>query len=501
MAGWILLYGINAYWLTLNCKPNQKRSIVSLPSLALSGNSGAGICEVNYYELPLVTVQLPIFNERYVARRLLTAICELDYPKDKLQIQVLDDSIDDTQVIALAAVEEYQQQGWWVEYIHRVDRKGFKAGALQEAMPQVKGDYIAIFDADFVPNPDWLKRAIQPYLQYPEQPIAVVQTRWAHLNQDYSLLTKVEATMLDGHFVIEEQSRFLNNYFLIFHGTAGVWSKRAIIEAGGWSADTLAEDMDLSYRAQLIGWKIVYDNSIEAPAELPVTMAGFKVQQFRWNKGIAQCAKKFLSKVWQSRQSLMVKLQATMQLTCCFPILMTLIVCLTSLPTVLSIPADSQEWRYTFDAFWGVAMTPSTFGLPFLYATAQRRLYPQTWWLRLYRILMLTVIGTGISVNSSRAVLSGLLNDGVNFQRTPKFGIHDKSDCWTDKVYKLPFDFWSLLEITMGLYCLATLAVALHKGLYTIALFMTLAVSGYFYVGVVSIWQNWQQRRGQGSTK
>lgn len=497
MAGWILLYGINAYWLTFKCQPQKQRSSLPAPSFALSSGGVSGVCEINYHELPLVTVQLPIFNERYVARRLLTAICALDYPKDKLQIQVLDDSIDDTQVIALSAVEEYQQQGYWVEYIHRVDRQGYKAGALQEAMPRVKGDYIAIFDADFVPKPDWLKRAIQPYLQHPEQPIAVVQTRWAHLNQDYSLLTKVEAAMLDGHFVIEEQSRFLNNYFLIFHGTAGVWNRRAIIEAGGWSADTLAEDMDLSYRAQLIGWKIVYDNSIEAPAELPVTMAGFKVQQFRWNKGIAQCAKKFLARVWLSRQSLMVKLQATMQLTCCFPILMTLIVCLTSLPTVLSIPAESLEWRYSFDAFWGLAMTPASFGLPFLYATAQRQLYPHSWWRRLYRVLMLTVIGTGISINGSRAVLSGLWDDGVNFQRTPKFGIHDKKDRWTDKVYKLPFDFWSLVEIAMGFYCLGTLVVAVHKGLYTIALFMVLAVAGYWYVGVVSIWQNWQQGYSQ----
>ncbi len=441
----------------------------------------------------MVTVQLPIFNERYVARRLVEAICRLDYPKDKLYIQVLDDSTDDTQTIARAVVEEYQRQGYSIDYIHRPERRGYKAGALQDALPLVRGDYIAIFDADFVPRPDWLKRTMAHYLCNPHRAIAVVQTRWGHINGEYSLLTQVEATMMDGHFVIEEQSRFLNDYFLIFHGTAGIWNKRAIVEAGGWSADTLAEDMDLSYRCQLLGWKIIYDNSIVAPAELPVTMTGFKVQQFRWNKGIAQCARKFLWRIWRSRLNWMVKLQATMQLTCCFPVVLTLIVILTALPTVLSLPAESLEWRFAFDSLWGYAMIPITFGWPFLYASAQQRLYPRTWFSRLHRVAMLTVVGTGICLNNSRAVLAGLFGRGATFQRTPKFGICAKGDRWTDKVYRLPFDGWSILEVLLGFYCFATLGIALSKGLYSIVIFMIIAGLGFSYVGLESIIQTWQQ--------
>jgi len=502
IAVWLLLYGINAYWLTFNCRPTRRLAVVGIPasSLALanasprySASSGTAKTIPADSELPVVTVQLPIFNERYVARRLVQAVCALDYPRDKLYIQVLDDSVDDTQTIAKAVVEEYQQQGYRIDYIHRQERKGFKAGALQDAMPLVQGDYIAIFDADFVPPPDWLKRTIAHYLENPDQAIAVVQTRWGHINPEYSLLTKVEAAMMDGHFVIEEQSRFLNNYFLIFHGTAGIWNKRAIWQAGGWSADTLAEDMDLSYRCQLLGWKIIYDNSIVAPAELPVTMSAFKVQQFRWNKGIAQCSRKFLWRIWRSRQNWMVKLQATMQLTCCFPVLLTLVVSLTSLPTVISLPAESIEWRFAFDSLWGYAMTPITFGWPFLYASAQQRLYPRTWVRRLYRVAMLTVVGTGMSLNNSRAVLAGLLNTGATFQRTPKFGICAKGDRWTDKIYRLPLDGWSILEVLMGIYCLTSLLIALSKGLYSIVIFMTIAGLGFSYVGLESMIQTWQQ--------
>ena len=498
IAGWLLLYGINAYWLTFNCRPSRRLSTAGLPASSLAfvnaRTSATAKGVTSDHDLPVVTVQLPIFNERYVARRLVEAVCRLDYPKDRLYIQVLDDSTDDTQTIARAVVEEYQQQGYAIDYIHRRERKGYKAGALQDAMPLVRGDYIAIFDADFVPPPDWLKRTVLHFLQNPHQAIAVVQTRWGHLNAEYSLLTKVEATMMDGHFVIEEQSRFLNDYFLIFHGTAGIWNKRAILEAGGWSADTLAEDMDLSYRCQLLGWKIIYDNSIVAPAELPVTMAGFKLQQFRWNKGIAQCARKFLWRIWRSQQNWMVKLQATMQLTCCFPVLLTMMVIFTALPTVLSLPAESNEWRFAFDSLWGYAMIPSAFGWPFLYASAQQRLYPRTWLRRLYRVAMLTVVGTGICLNNSRAVLAGLLDRGGIFQRTPKFGICTKGDRWTDKVYRLPFDGWSILELLLGIYCFGVLAIALSKGLYSIVLFMTIAGLGFSYVGLESMVQAWQQQ-------
>ncbi|MFN3926756.1 MAG: glycosyltransferase [Pseudanabaenaceae cyanobacterium] len=495
--GFLLLYGFNAYWLTFNSRPRLARRLApwqSAPALSAVGRCADRPTEI---DLPIVTIQLPIFNERYVAKRLLEAVCNLDYPRDRLYIQVLDDSTDDTQQILESAVAEMQAQGHWVEYFHRIDRRGYKAGALQDAMPYVQGEYIAIFDADFVPEPDWLKRTIAHFLANPDQPIAVVQTRWGHLNSEYSFLTKVQSTMMDGHFVIEEQCRYLQDYFLIFHGTAGIWNKRAILEAGGWTADTLAEDMDLSYRAQLLGWKIIYDNDIVAPAELPVTISAFKLQQFRWNKGIAQCAKKFLWRVWRSRQSLMVKLQATLHLTCCFPILLSLLVAITALPTVLTLPEESPQLRIAFDSFWGLAMTPVTFGWPILYAMGQKRLYPRTWYRRLLRVLGLMVVATGLSLNNSRAVFAGILNTGATFQRTPKFAIKQKHDRWTDKVYKLPFDIWSVVELIIGIYSGIALGVAIAKGLYTVIPFTLLTTAGFLYVGGLSIWQVWQQRREQ----
>ena len=370
-ATWLLLYGLNAYWLTAVHKPRrslQKRLVFTQPkpvreyqtaqaaispslSSSLNASLNASAIAANSFDtsfdsnfdnfeqfrldkfsyvladeppvhyaialedLPVVTIQLPIFNERYVSRRLVDAVCKLDYPRDRMQIQVLDDSIDDTQAILSETVQEYKNQGFWIEYIHRVNRTGFKAGALQSAMPFVQGNYIAIFDADFIPSANWLKDTIRHYVESPEAKVAVVQTRWGHVNSEYSLLTKLQSTGIDGHFAIEQQARCENGYFLNFNGTAGIWNKAAIIDAGGWHADTLAEDMDLSYRAQLKGWKLVYDNDIVAPAELPVAMLAFKLQQFRWAKGSIQCAKKLITQIWQADLSLGVKFQASMHLT------------------------------------------------------------------------------------------------------------------------------------------------------------------------------------------
>jgi cellulose synthase/poly-beta-1,6-N-acetylglucosamine synthase-like glycosyltransferase len=329
---WLLLYGLNAYWLTAVHKPklslrkhlvfsrlNPAREYQTVQAATTSLPSSGAIAVNNFdnferfrldkpltngfssyvlavdppehhaialEDLPIVTIQLPIFNERYVSRRLVDAVCQMDYPRERMQIQVLDDSIDDTQAILSETVQEYQNHGFWIEYIHRVNRSGFKAGALQDAMPFVQGNYIAIFDADFIPSVNWLKDTIRHYVNSPNAKVAVVQTRWGHINSEYSLLTKLQSTGIDGHFAIEQQARANNGYFLNFNGTAGIWNREAIIDAGGWHADTLAEDMDLSYRAQLKGWQVVYDNDIVAPAELPVAMLAFKLQQFRWAKGL-----------------------------------------------------------------------------------------------------------------------------------------------------------------------------------------------------------------------
>ncbi|MCY7331562.1 MAG: glycosyltransferase family 2 protein [Pseudanabaena sp. CAN_BIN31] len=538
---WLLLYGLNAYWLTAVHKPKPSvRKDLVFPQLnpareyqtaqvAATPSPSSGAIAINNFDnfeqfrldkplansfgnyalavepsehqaialedLPIVTVQLPIFNERYVSRRLIDAVCQLDYPRDRMQIQVLDDSIDDTQDILRDTVQEYQNRGFWIEYVHRVNRTGFKAGALHDAMPLVKADYIAIFDADFIPSSNWLKDTIRHYVESPDAKVAVVQTRWGHINSEYSLLTKLQSTGIDGHFAIEQQARCNNGYFLNFNGTAGIWNREAIIDAGGWHADTLAEDMDLSYRAQLKGWKVVYDNDIVAPAELPVAMLAYKLQQFRWAKGSIQCAKKLIFQIWQADLSLAVKIQATMHLTgySAHPLMLLLI--LLSIPLMLITPDSATALRVSFEGIWAIFMIPATFGPPFLYVNAQRDLYPKSWYRRLGRIFLLAVLGTGISWSNSRAVYAGLSNTGANFRRTPKFDIKNKSDRWENKAYKIPLDATAAIEIGLCVYSAIASVLALTKGLYITLPFMVLYALSYGYVGGITLWQSWQQSR------
>ena len=540
-AVWLLLYGVNAYWLTAVHKLKQPlRKQVIYPQLnpareyqtaQVTGSSSvsAGTIAVNNFDnfekfrldktfssyileveppehypehyavaledLPIITVQLPIFNERYVSRRLVDAVCKLDYPRDRMQIQVLDDSTDDTQDILSGTVQEYKNQGFWIEYIHRVNRSGFKAGALQDAMPLVKGNYIAIFDADFIPSANWLKDTIRHYVDNPEANVAVVQTRWGHVNSEYSLLTKLQSTGIDGHFAIEQQARCNNGYFLNFNGTAGIWNREAIIDAGGWHADTLAEDMDLSYRAQLKGWKVVYDNNIVAPAELPVAMLAFKLQQFRWAKGSIQCAKKLIFQIWKADLSFVVKFQATMHLTGYFAHPLMLLLILISIPLMLVTPDDAIALRLSIESVWSIFMLPATFGPPFLYFNAQRDLYPKFWHRRLGRIFLLAILGTGISWSNSRAVYAGLSNTGANFRRTPKFDIKHKSDRWDNKAYKIPLDATAWIELSLCVYSAIAAMLALSKGLYLTLPFMVLYALSYGYVGGLTLWQSWQQSR------
>ena len=537
-AVWLLLYGLNAYWLTTVHKPKRSlRQQLVFPQfnnssrkyqIAQATASNSGAIAVNNFDsfdqfriekatansfssyvlavdppehhaiveedFPIVTVQLPIFNERYVSRRLVEAVCKIDYPRDRMQIQVLDDSTDDTQTILSETVQEYQNQGFWIEYIHRINRSGFKAGALHDAMPLVKGNYIAIFDADFIPSANWLKDTIRHYVNNPDAKVAVVQTRWGHINSEYSLLTKLQSTGIDGHFVIEQQARSNNGYFLNFNGTAGIWNRKAIIDAGGWQADTLAEDMDLSYRAQLKGWQVVYDNNIVAAAELPVAMLAFKLQQFRWAKGSIQCAKKLVAQIWKADLSLAVKFQATMHLTGYSAHPLMLILILVSVPLMLFTPDHALSMRISFERVWVFSMLSATFGPPFLYVNAQRDLYPKSWHRRLGRIFLLAVLGTGISWSNSRAVFAGLSNTGANFRRTPKFDIKNKSDRWDNKAYKIPLDATAGIEIALCVYSAIAAVIAFDKGLYVTLPFMILYAVSYAYVGGLTFWQSWQSR-------
>ncbi|MFN4887084.1 MAG: glycosyltransferase [Pseudanabaena sp.] len=539
-AVWLLFYGLNAYWLTAVHKPRLSlRKQLVLPKLSptreyqtaqvTASSSSSGAIAVNNFDnfdqfrldksfasnfsnyllavdtsehyvvatedLPIVTIQLPIFNERYVSRRLVDAVCKLDYPRDRMQIQVLDDSTDDTQALLRETVQEYQNKGFWIEYIHRVNRSGFKAGALQDAMPLVQGNYIAIFDADFIPSTNWLKDTIRHYVNHPEAKVAVVQTRWGHVNSEYSLLTKLQSTGIDGHFAIEQQARCNNNYFLNFNGTAGIWNRQAIIDAGGWQSDTLAEDMDLSYRAQLKGWKVVYDNNIVAPAELPVAMLAFKLQQFRWAKGSIQCAKKLIGQIWKADLSPVVKFQAMMHLTGYSAHPLMLILILISIPLMLVTTPETNALRISLESAWSIFMWPAIFGPPFLYFHAQKDLYPKSWYRRIGRIFLLAILGTGISWSNSRAVFAGLSNTGANFRRTPKFDIKHKSDRWENKAYKIPLDATAWIELGLCTYSVIACAIALYKGLYMTLPFMVLYAVSYGYVGGLTLWQSWQQSR------
>ncbi|MFN4966940.1 MAG: glycosyltransferase [Pseudanabaena sp.] len=539
-AVWLLFYGLNAYWLTAVHKPRRSlRKQLVLPKLSptreyqtaqvTASSSSSGAIAVNNFDnfdqfrldksfasnfsnyllavdtsehyvvatedLPIVTIQLPIFNERYVSRRLVDAVCKLDYPRDRMQIQVLDDSTDDTQALLRETVQEYQNKGFWIEYIHRVNRSGFKAGALQDAMPLVQGNYIAIFDADFIPSTNWLKDTIRHYVNHPEAKVAVVQTRWGHVNSEYSLLTKLQSTGIDGHFAIEQQARCNNNYFLNFNGTAGIWNRQAIIDAGGWQSDTLAEDMDLSYRAQLKGWKVVYDNNIVAPAELPVAMLAFKLQQFRWAKGSIQCAKKLIGQIWKADLSPVVKFQAMMHLTGYSAHPLMLILILISIPLMLVTTPETNALRISLESAWSIFMWPAIFGPPFLYFHAQKDLYPKSWYRRIGRIFLLAILGTGISWSNSRAVFAGLSNTGANFRRTPKFDIKHKSDRGENKAYKIPLDATAWIELGLCTYSVIACAIALYKGLYMTLPFMVLYAVSYGYVGGLTLWQSWQQSR------
>src|ERR1700734_1590435 len=373
-----------------------------------------------FAELPSITVQLPIFNEQFVVDRLIQACCNLDYPADKLEIQVLDDSTDATVEVAQAAVEAYQSLGHRIEYIHRVDRHGFKAGALDEGLRVATGEFVAIFDADFVPPREWLMQVIH---HFADQKIGMVQTRWTHLNRDFSFLTQVEAILLDGHFILEHGGRTRTNAFFNFNGTAGMWRRTAIDGSGGWQHDTLTEDTDLSYRAQMKGWKFIYLQDVECPAELPVEMSAFKTQQARWAKGLIQTSKKILPMTVKSDQRFHVKLEAWYHLTAnlSYPLMIVL--------SVLLLPAMIirfyQGWFQMLYIDLPLFMA-STFSISSFYLVSQRELFPGKWYRALLYLPFLMALGIGLTVTNTRAVLEALLGKKSEFARTPKYHVEKR---------------------------------------------------------------------------
>jgi cellulose synthase/poly-beta-1,6-N-acetylglucosamine synthase-like glycosyltransferase len=433
--------------------------------------------------LPPVTIQLPIFNEMYVADRLINAVCEMDYPRELLEIQVLDDSTDETTDIAELAVRRHAARGFNIHYLHRVDRRGYKAGALEAGLKVASGRFIAIFDADFVPPADFLRRTL-PHFELDEK-VGMVQARWGHINQDYSLLTKIQSILLDAHFVLEHGGRNRAGCFFNFNGTAGVWRRDAIESAGGWQHDTLTEDLDLSYRAQLRGWRFVFLPNVVSPAEVPVEMNSFKSQQHRWAKGSIQTCMKLMPRILRSNQPLAVKAEAFFHLSANFNYL------LMSLLSVLMFPAMWVRYNMGWTEMLLIDVPlffAATLSVGNFYVVSQRELYAD-WRQRLKYLPFLMSIGIGLCVNNSRAVLEALFGNQSEFARTPKYGIERDSDEWVGKKYHQSVGIQPIIELGLGLYFTGTVFYALANQIYGTLPFLMLFQIGFLYTGLLSILQ------------
>ena len=444
-----------------------------------------------FADLPAVTVQLPLFNEMYVAERLLDAVALIRYPRDRYQVQVLDDSTDETQEICQRKVAELRARHpeLDIEYIHRVDRTGFKAGALDNGMRSAKGELILIFDADFLPQADILERTVHHFV---DPKVAVVQCRWEHLNRDFSALTEVQALMLDGHFIMEHAGRNRGGRFFNFNGTAGLWRRAAIVDAGGWEHDTLTEDMDLSYRAQLRGWQFVYLPEVEAPAELPVEMSAFKAQQFRWAKGSVQVAKKLLPRILRSNATFAQKTEAAFHLcnNIAYPLLLLL--------SLLLLPQLKFRTRHglyevlmiDLPLFFGTTLSIASFYIMSEREIALLRGGPaRIAWSALKRLPLVMSLGIGLCVNQTRAVIEALMGRETEFVRTPKHGIRGKLESWSSKKYRAAKSITPFIEVGLAAYFAEAMIIAFQHGHYLSMPFLALFLCGFGYVGMVSVWQ------------
>ena len=515
-------YGLHRYYLVYSYMLHRKNVPGPPPPIA---------------QWPRVTVQLPIYNERYVIERLVDAVARFDYPRELLDIQVLDDSTDETQQVARACVERYQALGVPIRYLHRDHREGYKAGALAEGLASASGEFVAIFDADFLPGPDFLRLTL-PYFVDPK--IAMVQSRWTYLNRDYSALTEVESILLDGHFVIEHGARSRSHHFFNFNGTAGVWRRTAIDDAGGWQHDTLTEDTDLSYRAQLRGWQFLYLPDVECPSELPVEMNAFKAQQARWAKGLMQTSIKILPRMIRADVPLGVKVEAIFHLTA--SISYPLMIVLSTLLLPAMIVRFYQGWfqMLLIDLPLFLASSCSISGF---YLAAERALYPQRWTRTILYLPLVMAVGIGISVRNAKGVLEALLNVPSEFVRTPKYRIEGHvrgqmrgqmraqmrgqsraqsairtdglaasassagtstggtstgasagDNTWAQKTYRNRAGYLPYLEVGLGLYFAITIVYAIQNENYATVPFLMLFVWGYLYTGIMSLGQVYFER-------
>lgn len=430
-------------------------------------------------EFPFVTIQLPVYNERYVIARLIDAVCAFNYPPAKMQIHVLDDSTDDTVEIVAKKVGEYRKKGFDIEQIRRTDRKGFKAGALHDAMDQAKGRYIAIFDADFIPEPDFLTQTL-PYFSDPG--VGVVQTRWEHINQDYSLLTRLQALQLNVHFTVEQLGRKASGQFLQFNGTAGIWRKKTIEEAGGWTDDTLTEDLDLSMRAQLKGWKIEYLEEVGSPAELPAEMNGFKSQQFRWMKGGAETAKKILPQVWQSGLPFTHKVHTTFHLLGSTLFVFVFVLGVLSVPMLFALKGLELNTNI-FSIF--IIGTLSIISVYYVANVTNQFTNPKKSWVRdvikfIFLFPLFLAMSMGLSLHNTIAVLQGYWGRKSDFVRTPKFNIKNLKDSFRKSNYRNRKINWTtIIEGILCLYFLFAIFLGFSLNDRSMILFHLMLALGY----------------------
>lgn len=446
-------------------------------------------------ELPFVTIQLPIFNEQFVIDRLIEACCRLDYPRDRFEIQVLDDSTDETTSVAEQIVRRYAtgfagMDPQPITYIHRTNRYGFKAGALDAGLKVAKGEFVAIFDADFVPPREWIMQVVH---NFAEPEVGMVQTRWTHLNRDYSFLTQVEAILLDGHFVLEHGGRARAGVFFNFNGTAGMWRRETISSAGGWQHDTLTEDTDLSYRAQMVGWKFKYLQDVECPAELPIEMTAFKTQQARWAKGLIQTGKKILPRVMKSDLPWHTKFEAWYHLTAniSYPLMIILSVLLMPAMIIRSWQGLLQMLLIDLPLFMASTMSISSF-----YLVSQKELFPKSWGKTFLYLPFLMALGVGLTITNAKAVMEALFGVQSAFARTPKYRVRQKGEKSQAKKYRKRLGIIPWIELAIGCYFAMTVWYAISTENFFTVPFLVLFVFGYWYTGLLSLLQGRFERFG-----
>ena len=429
---------------------------------------------------PSVTIQLPIYNEKYVAKRLVDAVCNLDYPKDKMRIMVCDDSDDDTVELLRDVIDDYKTQGFQIEHVRRETRQGYKAGALKHAMQTTDTELVAIFDADFIPPTWFLKRAIP---HFSKSDIGLIQCRWGHVNENYSTITQVQALSIDFHFLVEQKAKSNSHLFMNFNGTAGIWKRECIEDAGGWHTATLVEDLDLSYRAQMKGWKCIFLPDIVVDAELPAQMNGAKRQQFRWAKGSIQCALKLLSDIGLKRNvAIEAKIQAFIQLTRHIVYPLVLIQFLT-LPILLA----AQVNLYVVSVLPVITIATYLAMGPGAYLIVIRGMYHKSWKSKAKLLPALLVYNAGLSVNNTVAVFDAILGKKNEFHRTPKYGIVTKKDDWRDKAYNLPFTQTTLLEIFFGVYGVMGIFISIFSNNPVFVPIIAIQTLGFFFISYMSL--------------